>query len=399
MVAKISTGSSLFGVLSYNQEKIDAGQAKILSTNKVLLPMDKSLNLAFCMKSFENHLPKDVKTEKPVVHISLNPHPDDVLTDLQLSQIAKDYLDKMGYGEQPFVVYKHEDIDRHHIHIVSLKVDENGRKINDRFEFKRSKEATIELEAKYNLHAAEKQNQEHAPKAQKVDYKSGNIKKQLANLTKALASSYRFQNIGEYKTLLSLYNIGLEEVQGEHEGRPYHGIIYFALDKRGRKKGQAIKSSTIGKSVGAEALKRRCYYNSQFIKKQQLKAPTEVLIKLALSQARSKKNFISQLKKQGIDTVFRENEKGRIYGITFIDHHRHTALNGSRYGKAFSANVLNEKFGQTLPVPPTADNLYDKAQNEELTSVMFSFLDFDTQGENYEEEAFIYRMKRKKRKN
>jgi len=79
MVAKISVGSSIFGALSYNQEKIDRGKGKILSSNKVLLPMDASLNLAFCIKSFDNHMPKDIKIEKPIIHISLNPHPDDVL--------------------------------------------------------------------------------------------------------------------------------------------------------------------------------------------------------------------------------------------------------------------------------------------------------------------------------
>ena len=59
------------------------------------------------------------KVEKPVVHISLNPHPDDMLTDTELQDIAREYLEKMGFGNQPYMVYKHEDIDRHHLHIVT----------------------------------------------------------------------------------------------------------------------------------------------------------------------------------------------------------------------------------------------------------------------------------------
>lgn len=188
MVAKISVGSSLFGALSYNQEKVGAGEGKVLCSNKVILPMDESLNLTFCVKSFENNLLKDIKTEKPVIHISLNPHPDDVLSDEQLTNIAQEYLEKMGYGNQPYMVYKHEDIDRHHIHIVSLRVDEKGKKINDKFEFKRSKDITRELEQKYNLHTAEKQNRSQAPQVQKVNYKKGDVKKQIANLSKAYSS-------------------------------------------------------------------------------------------------------------------------------------------------------------------------------------------------------------------
>lgn len=395
MVAKINIGSSLFGALSYNQEKVDAGEAKVLCSNKVLLPTDKSLTLAFCMKSFENHLPKDIKTEKPVVHISLNPHPDDTLSDEQLSAIAQEYLDKMGYGNQPFVVYKHEDIDRHHIHIVSLRVDENGKKINDKFEFRRSKDITRELEQKYGLHPADRQSRFETPQLPKVDYKKGNIKKQIANLTKELAASYRFQSIGEYKTLLSLYNIGLEEVKGEFKGKPYHGIVYFTLDKKGRKKGRPVKASLIGKQVGAESLRKRCSYNAQNIKKNKLTEVSRPVIEAALRISKTREQFTRHLQKEGIDIVFRDNQNGRIYGVTFIDHNRHTALNGSRYGKEFSANTLNEKFGSDTSKDNSNENPEIRDREEEAANGIFSFIDFTGQGVNYEEEAFIRRMKRK----
>jgi hypothetical protein len=398
MVAKINIGSSLFGALTYNQEKVDVGEAKILCSNKVFLPTNKSLALAFYMRSFENHLPKDIKTEKPVIHISLNPHPDDNLSDGQLSTIAQEYLDKMGYGNQPFVVYKHEDIDRHHIHIVSLRVDENGKKINDKFEFRRSKEITNELERKYGLLPADKLSRIETPQLPIVNYKKGNIKKQIANLSKELAGAYRFQSIGEYKTLLALHNIGLEEVKGDFEGKPYHGIVYFALDKKGRKKGQPVKASLIGKQVGAENLKKRCSYNAQNIKKNKLTEATRPVIKSALSISKTREQFARQLQKQGIDVVFRENQDGRIYGVTFIDHKQHTALNGSRYGKAFSANALNEKFGQDTSKDTPNENPKIRDNEDRSANGIFAFIDFNGQGENYEEEAFIRRMKRKRKK-
>ena len=70
-----------------------------------------------------------MRTEKPVIHISLNPHPDDRLTDGELTQIAHEYMQRMGYGDQPYIIVKHEDIDRHHLHIVSVRVDEQGKRI------------------------------------------------------------------------------------------------------------------------------------------------------------------------------------------------------------------------------------------------------------------------------
>jgi hypothetical protein len=98
-----------------------------------------------------------VRTEKPVIHISLNPHLDDKLTDVELADIAREYMDKLGYGNQPYMVYKHEDIDRHHLHIVSIRVDENGKCLNNAYNFQRSKAITRELEQKYDLHTAERQ--------------------------------------------------------------------------------------------------------------------------------------------------------------------------------------------------------------------------------------------------
>jgi hypothetical protein len=79
--------------------------------------------------SFESYLAANRNTRKPVLHISLNPSPEDRLSDEQFAFLAKDYMEKMNYGDQPYIVYVHEDIDRRHIHIVSICVDETGRKI------------------------------------------------------------------------------------------------------------------------------------------------------------------------------------------------------------------------------------------------------------------------------
>ena len=140
MVAKISTGKDLYGALAYNQTKVEEGHAKILDANLLPYPEDGRFRMGETMEAFTAWLPSHYRTEKPVIHISLNPHPDDVLTDGQLAAIGREYMEKLGYGNQPFLIFKHTDIDRHHIHIVSLRVDSGGRKISDRFEHRRSKE-------------------------------------------------------------------------------------------------------------------------------------------------------------------------------------------------------------------------------------------------------------------
>ena len=342
MVAKISTGSSLFGALAYNQDKVDKEEAKVLFSNKMLLNEDGHFSIGECMRSFEMQMPVQLSTKKPILHISINPHPEDVLTDQQLSDIAKEYMRKLGYGGQPYLVYKHTDIDRHHIHIVGLRVDESGRPLNDRFEHRRSKQITRELEKKYNLHPAERRERAERPELKKVDYAAGDVKHQIGNTVKAACYSYRFQSFGEYRALLAAYNVCAEEVKGEINGRPYQGIVYSAMNGKGEKVCNPVKASRIGKSVGYEAVRRRMERSGEAIRNGKLKERTRKIV-AAMRTARNRQEFERELKRQGIDVVFRQNDSERIYGVTFIDHDSRVVLNGSRLGKEYSANVFNER--------------------------------------------------------
>ena len=343
MVAKISTGSSLFGALAYNQDKVDKEEAKVLFSNKMLLNEDGHFSIGECMRSFEMQMPVQLSTQKPILHISINPHPEDVLTDQQLADIAREYMQKLGYGGQPYLVYKHTDIDRHHIHIVGLRVDENGRPLNDRFEHRRSKQITRELESKYNLHPAEKKERTERPELKKVDYAAGDVKHQIGNTVKAACYSYRFQSFGEYRALLAAYNVCAEEVKGEINGRPYQGIVYSAMNGKGEKVCNPVKASRIGKSVGYEAVRRRMERSGEAIRNGKLKERTRKIV-AAMRTARNRQEFERELKRQGIDVVFRQNDSERIYGVTFIDHDSRVVLNGSRLGKEYSANVFNNLY-------------------------------------------------------
>ena len=149
MVAKISVGSSLYGAIAYNGEKINEAQGRLLTTNRIYNDGSGTVDIGKAMEGFLTFLPPQMKIEKPVVHISLNPHPEDVLTDIELQNIAREYLEKLGFGNQPYLVFKHEDIDRHHLHIVTVNVDENGKRLNRDFLYRRSDRIRRELEQKY----------------------------------------------------------------------------------------------------------------------------------------------------------------------------------------------------------------------------------------------------------
>jgi len=403
MVAKIGSGSSLYSALAYNHQKVQKGIAKVLLVNNMVETLNGNLGIGICTSSFAPYLLANKRTENPIIHISLNPDPKDKLNDEQFSEIAQEYMQKLGYGNQPFIVYKHEDIDRHHIHIVSIKVDETGKMIRDNFQHRLSMRICRELEKKHGLVAANEKQKKEGYDLKKVGFKKGNIKHQIANVVHPVARSWHFQTFNEYKALLSVYNVHVAEVKGEYRGNPYNGIVYAALDEKGEVCGTPIKSSKIGKSAENAALQKQMEKSKETIQNKKLKERPKTIITNAFRKCKNQEDFEKQLLKNGITVLFRKNDSGRIYGATFIDHKQKYVFNGSRLGKEFSANVFHEKFNgleQTTVEPKSHGQEQPQPTFDSTSSIgeMAGIFGSETRGENPEEEAFIRKIKRKKKR-
>ena len=376
MVAKISIGNSLYGALTYNGEKINKEKGRLLDTNKIYNDGSGTVDIRRAYEDFMRWIPTSSRTERPMMHISLNPHPDDKLSDTDFTRLAHEYMEKMGFADMPYMIYKHMDIDRHHVHIVALRVGTDGRCISDRNNFYKNKKICRELEQKYGLKVAEREKITPDMPIKKVD-PSGDIKRQVANTVKMVGMRYKFQTMGEYNAVLSLYNIRCEQTDGKVNGREYHGLVYFATDDEGKVIANPFKASRLGKFASRTAVEGRFEHAKEKIDV----TPTRNRVADVLSRATDKDDFTAKLKDSGIDVVFRYTDEGRIYGVTFIDHNTMTVLNGSRLGKQFSANALNERFNnpqtqQTndVPVPDTPVVVQESEQTADTNS--------DTQSQN-----------------
>ena len=351
MVAKISLGSSLYGAIVYNGEKINKEKGRVLDTNKIYNDGSGNIDIHRAFEDFKRWMPQHTRAEKTMMHISLNPHPDDRLSEMQYTQLAHEYMEKMGFAEMPYIIVKHEDIDRHHIHIVALRVRPDGSCISDKNNFYRSKEITRELERKYGLHTAERQKITPDMPIKKID-PSGDIKRQVANTVKMVGMRYKFQTIGEYNAILGLYNIRCEQTDGRVNGREYHGLVYFATDDNGKTIASPFKASRLGKFASRTAIDGRIERAKDKIDIR----PTKQAVSEAMAESSGKDDFIAKLKERNIDLILRYTDTERIYGATFIDHNTMTVINGSRLGKEFSANSLEKWFtaGEKPSVIPIA---------------------------------------------
>jgi hypothetical protein len=423
MIAKIGRSANLYGALAYNQLKIENENGQILFANKIIETPNGHYSVAQLAQSFATYLIANRNTEKHTLHISLNPDPKDTVSDDKFREMAEEYMREMGYGEQPFVVFKHTDIDRSHIHIVSICVDEEGKKISDKFEKMRSMNLCRELERKHGLiPATDKERNQNDQVFRPVDYRAGDVKSQIASVVRHLPNYYQYQTLGEYNALLSLFNITTEKVEGELQGKMRQGLLYIPLNEKGERAGHPFKASLFGKNAGLPALELHFAKCKEALKDHPTKPTIKAVITIALKSTSDEQAFKKQLGEQGINVVVRRNDAGRIYGMTFIDHNSKTVWNGSRLAKELSANTFNNYWNDNIK-PEIKERTTQQAKISTSNGVgllaaephhLFDFLTTEkhedgliealggllpeTQGEDYEEQDFANRMKKKRKR-
>ena len=357
MIAKISATENLGGALGYNFKKVEKGEASILHAAELYQNKEGRYTMEDVLADMQAVIPEKCRTKKMVFHCSLNPHPDEKLSDETLTQIAKEYMETLGYGKQPYIVFKHNDIAREHIHIVSLRVDGEGKKINDRFEKRRSKQITDTLERKFGLIPSSKVTDREIEEVSKIDTTKGNIKEQVSETLRSVLKHYKFCSLGELNAILTVYNLTVEETKTEFRGKKYDGLVYVPTDDKGDKVSTPIHASDIGRGVGYTAVQNRMQKSKQAIKPL-IPAIRNKVLQTMRTSPKTEEELQQRLEEQGLRVVIRKNEGGRIYGITFIDDKVGVALNGSRLGKGYAANVFNTYFSNPTNNPFLDEMLY-----------------------------------------
>ncbi len=379
MVAKITIPKSIEAALNYNEKKVQKGTAQCLYAGNYLNDAGK-MNFYQKLDGFEtnNRLNKMATTK--TLHVSLNFDPSERLSESKLVEIAGVYMEKIGFGEQPFLVYKHEDAGHPHIHIVSTTIKNDGSRINTHnIGRNQSEKARKEIEQAYGLVRAERQEQIMKPGIKPVDtekaiYGTSETKRSISNVVSAVFSQYRFSSLPEFNAALKQFNVIAD--RGNEEGRIYknRGLVYRILDAQGNKVGVPIKASTIGCKPILDNLEKKFLINESA--KESLKQRTKSAVDDCLQTSpASMNNLVAALRQKQIYTVLRRNAEGRLYGITFVDNQNKVVFNGSDLGKGYSAAALqsslskedkNESVTQEKKSGATSNSSNAKMQQKQL---------------------------------
>lgn len=320
--------------LDYNVKKVKKRKAQcVLAQNMGEINL-KDISLETCMKHFSALEKANIRTQYPVLHVSFNPDPEDKITDADINDMIGEYMQKMGYGQQPYFVFKHLDIDRLHYHIASYRVMSNGKKINDSFEKRRSRAVAVEIEKKYSLVPSEKQQRS---RDKKININANTIKniREKSDLT----LEYKVGNIKEYIAVMESLDVKVEEIPYIDQVTGQENFSLFFQGLRNKEKTTPIIPIK-DTGIDIQALKERLEKSKNISKNIGSRNKLRGIVGSCMSHATSFTHFERMLKKKNGEVKYNINPEGRIFGVYFIDHTSKSIFKGSELGKAYSANIF-----------------------------------------------------------
>jgi hypothetical protein len=374
MVAKITTPGSIHRALNYNEKKVQNGKAECMYAGNFLMDA-REMNFYQKLDRFKSLIELNQRAKTNTLHISLNFDPKECYAQEKLKEIATMYMGKIGFGQQPYLVYQHHDAGHPHIHIVTTSIRNDGKRI-DTYNIGRnqSERARQEIEESFGLIKAKGRDKkvEEASTVGKIIYGKNDTKRSIVNVLQAVLPKFKYSSLPELNAILKQYNLVAD--RGREDGRIYknRGLHYRILDTRGNKVGVPIKASSIYFKPTLGFLEKKYKENEE------LKAPFRQKLKTAIEWTLSKKpnsisEFAKELEKEKIATILRTNEQSYLYGITFVDFRTSCVYNGSELGKQFSAAALQSRIltdSKEKQNSPTPLQSVPKERREELQELL-----------------------------
>jgi hypothetical protein len=349
MVAVIKVSRSMHRIFNYNENKVKEGAAEcIAAENYPLNPEEMSLKIKLDFLLKRTALNENVKLNS--IHISLNFDPSEShLNPEKLTDIARVYMEKIGFGEQPYLVYQHHDAGHPHIHIATTNIKADGSRIDlHHLGIRKSEPARKEIENMFGLVVAGDRQRQEAFRLQpidisKVQYGHTATKRAITTVLDAVLEKYRYTSLPELNAVLGLYNVRAD--RGSENSKIYKGggLVYRILDEKDKPVGVPIKASDFYNKPTLKYLEARYTGNEAGRTLHKARIKNAVDMALIGKTVPSVRQLVAVLEKQGISAVLRQNEDGLIYGITYVDHKTQNVFNGSGLGKAYSAKGLQER--------------------------------------------------------
>lgn len=425
MVVKINPpATQCASAFLYNQLKVEGGVATILYVANVDDPDNP-------VETLERYERGSLRCEKTSFHMSINPSDTDGMSEEQVVEFAKELMAGLGYGNQPYIIYKHMDTGRVHYHVVSVRVDKEGKKINDSNEKRRCQALMKKLAAKYGFTIGkgekkeadidgkaftskaaahfldpelfEKWLQDNPPpegipedavitervRYKKFDPKKGEYAHQIEEIMEQ-AMKYDFRDIKQFKDMMRSFRI---EVEFQRKGLSLY-VTFAGLDPKTGKRCTEKMHSTKLNVPNPEAISLHMEHCQE---KPHAEDKTRVCnaLRIALNHGTSEKDCRKILAKMNISVVLNKAKGGRIEDVTLVDHQtrcvfRSNELKGMGLGAAEFEKARVERWGE----PPAKDE--EEKKNAQFLDDLEDILEIFSHGRNRRHDDDVYKRSYRK---
>ena len=235
MIGKLKKGSSFAGCIRYVTGK---DEAKILASDGVLLGTNAEM-----AQSFELQRQLNLRIKKPVGHIALSFKPEDKprLTDEFMAKIAIEYMQMMGITDTQFIIVRHHNTDNPHCHVVYNRINNEGKLISDRNDYRRNEQVTKALKSRYGLTYGTDKSKTNTHKLRNAERAKYEINNAVKDALKVTGSWQKFKNE------LAKRGVLLELVYKDKERRTKVQGIRFSKDGYSFKGTQISRDYSFGK--------------------------------------------------------------------------------------------------------------------------------------------------------
>jgi hypothetical protein len=333
---------------------------ELIRIRKEISAIGRNINLAECicaanfvgepqqlrfsdkLARFERLTEKNTRAKTNCVHISLNFDVSEKLSQNKLNEIAADYMDKIGFGDQPYLVYQHNDAAHPHLHIVTTNIQEEGRRISIHNLGKNQSEvARKEIEEKYGLvKAGSTAMQRPHIDLIKAVYGKSETKKTIDNIVSQVMNRYKFSSLTEFNAVLRQYNVIADRGKEGMIMFDKNGLLYSMLDDKGNRIGVPIKASALHCKPTLKNLQALFQRGTSLKQNEKGRLTTVIDSFFRTTPSHSRAQFCDYLQSNGINAMFRKNKEGRVYGLTFVDNKSGAVFNGSDLGKKYSGQSI-----------------------------------------------------------
>ncbi|HEY4064143.1 MAG TPA: relaxase/mobilization nuclease domain-containing protein [Puia sp.] len=343
MVARIEPVDSVAEPLAYNEKKVSQGRAQFIHVANFIQEKD-SLTYDDKLQRFQRLNELNARSQKKMLHATLNFSPADKLSNDQLSAIADKYMEGLKMGDHPYLVYRHQDARHPHIHIVTSLIRSDGSRVKTHLLANRLSEPTRKaIEQEFGLTLSRRKKRSHIPTPDEVQKivpgSSKPLSESIDDITSSVSHHYHFTNLYEYNAILRTYNVTAETGGPGSKTRQHNGLYYLALDDQGNRVSPPLMSSQL---PGRPTLRRLTdkFHHPHPDHLDHLTSIRQRIDGALDRQPPTLRAFVFQLQADGIEIIIAPRNGRNPHDQVFVDHRTRTAVTGETLGPAYTTTAV-----------------------------------------------------------